>query len=244
MIIGYSTGAIEGHNINVLKAAELIKEAGCDAIELSALRWDELHTFTALPDDIVDFINGNFKYISVHLPKAVVLDCDEVFLINAVNILTNMFNNVNCIMHPDSIIRWDKWKDVSSLCIENMDSRSDYGRTDESLSLIFRSLLPKAGFCLDLAHAYASTWYPWDTGRVAFKERLRQSHVSGLLLGKHVRVSDPAFRRNGNWKPLAQQLGWLRLQRPNAPFILEGPVPANLIAIKTEVEEVRRMANQ
>lgn len=252
MIIGYSTGAIEGKNL--LEKVKLIKAAGCKAIELSALRmWELPELELNLTQEVCDLISSSFSYVSVHLPKETLCVSDEVCVGNCITAIDYLLPVNSFVMHPDGIINFPSWKLMGpKLVIENMDRRSAFGKTHESLNLIFKALLPEAGFCLDVAHAYDSNWYPREDikspvqldqdRKFHFQDRLRQVHLSGLLLGKHTRLGDPALKMHSSKVAVKDAVRRLsKLDNP-PPFILESPIGISQKLINWEVKEVENMA--
>jgi len=182
--IGFSTGALAKGDFG--KGIRLQKlHAGLRAIELSALRDDELPPLAseALQLDLTDF-----DYVSVHAPsKLSSLPEAEAF-----EHLSGLPSNWPIIAHPELMQTPSLWRTLGSrLCIENMDNRKTTGRTITEMRELFGSM-PAAGFCLDLGHARQIDPTMATAVRMAreFGPRLRQLHVSEIdQKGKHLPLS-------------------------------------------------------
>ncbi|HXA20541.1 MAG TPA: hypothetical protein VN380_26415 [Thermoanaerobaculia bacterium] len=152
------------------------------AIELSALREWEL-------GDLVRAAAGldvsNFEYVSIHAPSSLQKLSEE----DAVEMLTQLPERWNIVVHPDVVKRLDVWRSLEhQLCFENMDQRKKSGRTVAEIAPLLVAF-SKAGFCLDLGHAHQID----PTMGVAIEmlcrygDRLRQVHVSEVTPhGRHI----------------------------------------------------------
>ncbi len=149
------------------------------AVELSALSGSELSGLAAYLQDAPAM---PFRYISVHAPAKRFVEAD------ATVILRTFPSPVRAvIVHPDMVDEPNRYRALGSrLVFENMDARKSDGRTVQELERYFE-LLPEAGFCLDVAHA----WSLDPTMGLAydlldhFRSRLRQLHISSLDSGSH-----------------------------------------------------------
>lgn len=103
------------------------------------------------------------------------------------------------------------------MVLENLDHRPSTGRTPAELAPFFEAL-PKAGFCLDVAHVTAidPTLLLAHQLLDAFGARLRQLHLSSFVRdeAKHVPLTDEDITR---FEPI------LRRCR-GVPWILEAPL--------------------
>jgi hypothetical protein len=144
--IGFSTGALEKGDYGA--ALDWLNEhTDTDAVEISALRFDELEpTVRNLERLKLD----HFRYVSFHAPSSFRPDQEESVL----GWLKPVFDRGwNIVVHPDVIYTPDRWQFLGrQLLIENMDRRKSVGRTVDELKRFF-GLLPDARFCLDVAHA-------------------------------------------------------------------------------------------
>lgn len=164
--IGFSTGAIGKGDIK--KSLSILYNTSADAIELSALRYEELSS-------IVEALDANdltqYKYVSVHAPSRFTVD-NEPHIISVLRSL-----NLPIVVHPDTITSED-WNVLgSSLLIENMDTRKYTGKTVEELKPWF-SKFPESKMCFDIGHAYQL-----GIGNVldiirTFKGKIQQVHLS------------------------------------------------------------------
>ncbi len=144
-VVGFSTGALEKGDFR--RAIDWIKRGQPEAVELSALRFEELLPLVEAIDSLG--VEG-VEYVSFHAPSSFQREQES----QAVQLLTRVFDRGwNIVVHPDVIYTpslWLKFKD--QLLVENMDRRKSIGRTASELSEIFERL-PEARLCLDVAHA-------------------------------------------------------------------------------------------
>lgn len=122
------------------------------------------------------------------------------------------------ILHPDAIHDFRQWRAFGDrLCIENMDHRKPVGRTVQELRPVF-ARLPRASFCLDVAHARQCDPSMRLAARLldAFGDRLAEVHVSELdAHSRHVRLTRAGIR------DVRRVAG---LIPPHVPAIIEAPV--------------------
>lgn len=181
------------------------------ACELAALAEPELPA-------LIEWLAGRpslpFDFLSVHAPsKHRALPEAEL-----VDLLLTIAPRVDAIvLHPDVIEDHAVWAQLgATLAVENMDPRKDDGQTAASLQRHF-DLLPAAGLCFDVAHAYAidPTLAEGHAILDAFGDRLRHLHVSALD-GAHHHIA-----LNAEQEELIRPL----LERcRDVPWILEAPV--------------------
>lgn len=150
------------------------------AVELSALSGDEL-------PGLIAYLRTKprvpFRYASVHAP---VKNLDEETLVPQLAELPLWVRSI--VTHPDAISELAPYRLLGTrLVMENMDDRKRTGRVADEMETFFEEL-PKAGFCLDVAHAW-SIDPTMDVARELldrFRSRLRQVHLSSLSGGHHV----------------------------------------------------------
>jgi hypothetical protein len=179
------------------------------AAELAALSLPEfagleawLHTLPPLP----------FRYLSVHAPTKH-LDGDEAGLVERLAALPPAVRSI--VVHPDVIADPAVYARLGSrLVLENMDTRKTFGQDADDLASLF-AVLPEAGLCLDVAHAGAVD----PTMDLAhelldrFGARLRQLHVSSLVDGEHVPLTEQDAER---FQPVLRRC-------VDVPWVLEAP---------------------
>ena len=142
---GFSTGALARGNFRA--AASWISSTNSDAIELSALRINELEPlmFALRSLDL-----RQFTYKSIHAPKSYRED-QEQQIVDSLLIATQQGFRV--VLHPDAIHDIGLWGALGDmLCLENMDMRKRIGRTADEMESFFLRL-PEARFCFDIGHA-------------------------------------------------------------------------------------------
>lgn len=144
-VVGFSTGALEKGDFR--RAIDWIKRGQPEAIELSALRFEELQP---LVDAIDSVAVEEIEYVSFHAPSSFQKEQES----QVVELLSRVFERGwNIVVHPDVIYTPSLWlKFKEQLLVENMDRRKAIGRTAFELSKIFEEL-PEARLCLDVAHA-------------------------------------------------------------------------------------------
>ncbi len=219
MNIGFSTGSLAFGDFN--RGISLLLSEKVPVIEISALRENELDP---LLKSINDIDLSFFKYISFHAPSRRI-NLSESELINKLIELAK--KGFPIIVHPDIIEDITLWTQLGDLlCIENMDKRKPIGRSALDLELIFNEL-PKARFCLDLAHARQVDPTMGEARSMIkrFGSRLIQLHVSTInSKSKHESLNVDAL--------LAYQK-LSHLINPEIPVILESPVSPQ--AIRNEI---------
>lgn len=210
MIIGFSTGSLAFGNFN--RALEMLVNKNVNAIELSALREEELPT---LINSIRDLNLDKYKYISIHAPSKL-KNTTEDEVIKYLSALIEF--NWHIIVHPDVILDYSKWEIFGDLlCIENMDKRKPIGRTTIDLEGIFENL-PKASFCFDLAHVRQvdSTMLEGYNMLSKFGHKLKQVHISDVnSASKHEKLNFSAILA---YKVISH------LIPSEVPIIIESPV--------------------
>jgi hypothetical protein len=143
--IGFSTGAIAKGDFR--RALQMLAPYKLSAVELSALRLDELPRLVEAVDDLEI---GGYRYISVHAPSHFAVT-DEVRVVSLLARLAK--RGWSIILHPDVIATDALWLDFGDqLLIENSDKRKPVGRTARDMESLF-GRFPKARFCFDIGHA-------------------------------------------------------------------------------------------
>ena len=146
------------------------------AVELTALGEDEL-------PGLLGFLAGDpplpFRYISVHGPSKGRQMAEEE-LVSRLAALPAFVDAI--VLHPDQIEDPSLYVPLGSrLLIENMDARKDSGKHGRELEQVFE-LLPAAGFCFDVAHAWTvdSTMAVGEELLDLFASRLKHVHLSSM----------------------------------------------------------------
>ncbi len=216
--IGFSTGALALGDFR--RGLELLAGRGVRAVELSALRENEL---PGLMEALDKLDLSRFDHISVHAPSKLrsLKEAEAARLL-----MPCIERRWPVILHPDAIGDHAHWAPFGDLaCIENMDNRKEDGRTTPELRPHFERL-PQASFCLDLGHARQvdpTLGIAREMLR-AFGSRLTQLHLSELDVKAH-------------HEPLSMATVWAvrEIARliPDCPVILESVVKAD--AIDTEL---------
>jgi hypothetical protein len=170
--IGFSTGALAKSDVRF--ALAMLQDKPVNAIELSALRQDELQPLVEQLDDL-DL--SRFRYKAFHAPSAI----DPSFEPVAIRLLERVASRGwPIITHPDAIHEPSRWASFGNvLCIENMDKRKAIGQTAGDLAELFVRF-PEASFCFDIGHARQVDPTMSEATMIlqTFVSRLKQVHVS------------------------------------------------------------------
>jgi hypothetical protein len=170
--IGFSTGALARGDVH--RALQMMQHKPLQAIELSALRQNEL---AMLVNQIDELELSQFRYISVHAPSSL----DPEFEPEALKLLELVSRRGwPIVVHPDAVHRVEEWARFGDLLlIENMDKRKPIGQTAADLAAIF-GRLPDAMLCLDLGHARQidPTMSEATAIFTRFAGKLKQLHIS------------------------------------------------------------------
>lgn len=212
MKIGFSTGSIALGDVR--RGVDVAKVGDTNAIELSALREEELEPLLQSLDALQTEL-GKFFYISFHAPSKREKMTERELVSKLRSVAKRGWA---IIVHPDVITDFAIWRDLGeAVCIENMDKRKLIGRTASQLKKVFDEL-PEATFCFDIGHAWQvdPTMQEADAFLKAFGTRLRQVHMSYVNSASgHERLNDESMEA---YKNLARRLG------TSIPVILETPV--------------------
>lgn len=208
--LGASTGYMQQLRADWPGQVEEAMKLSPFAVELSALSEPEL-------DGLLRYLDGEpsfpFLYLSVHGPAK-----DRSMLErHLVAMLVKIAPRVAAIvMHPDTIEDVSAYEELGrKLVLENLDASKRDGRTADELGRWF-DLLPEAGFCFDIAHAW-SVDVSLGVARELldrFGSRLRHLHVSSLRDLRHVPLS---VDDEGLFAPLLNRCR-------DVPWILEAPL--------------------
>lgn len=221
---GYSTGTLAKSDTS--RAVQMLECSTADAVELSALREEEL-------DLVLKFIECkefcHFRHVSFHAPSRLAhLTEDE--LIGKLKPVAE--RGWLIIIHPDIIEDFEKWACFGNLlCIENMDNRKPTGRYVEELAAVF-DVLPEASFCFDLAHARQvdGTMALAKNLLQRFSTRLREIHISEVNAeSAHICMTESA---RADFTTLLESLV------ESVPVILESPVSSS-DSLEEELQSVR-----
>lgn len=215
MRIGFSTGSLALGDVR--RGLQMAAESETNAIELSALREEELEPLINLLDDL-DL--NHFSYVSFHAPSRLTHLSEQ----QAVGLLQSVAQRGwTIVVHPDVIRDVSLWQTLGRhLCLENMDKRKPTGRTVKEMQSYFERL-PDATFCFDIGHARQvdPTMLEARSFLRQFKGRLAQVHMSYVNSASHHECLNfeaaVAFRRVVGLIP------------KDTPIILETPVPEGML---------------
>lgn len=208
--IGFSTGALAYADFR--RGLAMTRDAGCAAVELSALRQVEL---LPLLESLTDVDLTGFDYVSIHAPSQFDATWEPI---GWKRLHKESWRRWPIVVHPDSLHDFALWRELGALlCVENMDKRKPTGRTARELDVIFHQL-PEASLCFDIGHVRQCDPTMTEAYLVLreFGSKLRQVHVSEVnTRSKHDRLSYSsilAYREVAHLIPAS------------VPLILETPV--------------------
>lgn len=217
MKFGFSTGSLAKGDFRL--ALQMLSGHNLDAVELSALREEEL---PPLLDALSDLDLRGYEHISLHAPSKLQNLSEQ----ELVNLLVGV--QFPIVVHPDVITSPSLWCALGDrLLIENMDKRKPVGRTADELDAVFDSL-PEARLCLDVGHARQidSSLYEMRTILRRHGHRLAEVHLSEVNSAcGHERLSRMAIEA-------FQQIAYLI--PGETPIILETPVESEKIGLELE----------
>lgn len=170
--IGFSTGALARGDFR--KALQLLAGRNVCAVELSALRQDEL---LPLVRQLKELDLTAFQYVSFHAPSSMEASFEPIALRLLEEVAARKWP---IVAHPDAMHTPSEWNRLGdSLCIENMDKRKPVGQTAQDLAHFFE-LLPQASLCFDIGHARQVDPTMSEAAVILrrFRGRIRQLHVS------------------------------------------------------------------
>jgi len=170
--IGFSTGALARNDFR--KALQMLAGKKVSAVELSALRQDEL---VPLVEQLDSLDLSPFKYVSFHAPSAMERSFEPLALELLLQVAARKWP---IVVHPNAMYNPSEWRGLGScLCIENMDKRKPIGQTARNLAEIFETV-PDASLCFDIGHARQIDPTMSEASAILhrFRDRIRQLHVS------------------------------------------------------------------
>jgi sugar phosphate isomerase/epimerase len=224
--IGFSTGAVAKGDFR--EAIRRLQEHGVSAVELSALRLNELKRLT---EALADLDLSSFDFVSFHAPSRFG-PADEPYVVRMVESVAE--RGVPVVVHPDVIFTDRRWAQLGgSLLIENMDKRKDIGRTAADLSALF-DRFPAARFCFDIGHARQVDPTMTEARLIleAVGHRLAEVHMSEVnTASRHDPMSNYAIAAFSSIAGLIPD---------HIPVILETLVDQGQSDIPTEIDRARR----
>jgi hypothetical protein len=170
--IGFSTGALARSDFR--KALQMLCGKKVSAVELSALRQDEL---VPLVEQLEHLDLSPFQYVSFHAPSAMEPSFEPLALRLLLQVAARKWP---IIVHPNAMYTPSEWRRLGDcLCIENMDKRKPIGQTAKNLAEIFETV-PDASLCFDIGHARQVDPTMSEASAILhrFRGRIRQLHVS------------------------------------------------------------------
>jgi hypothetical protein len=170
--VGFSTGALARGDFR--KALQMLEGKKVRALELSALRQDEL---APLVEQLKDLDLTSYKYVSFHAPSSMEPSFEPIALRLLEEVAARKWP---IVAHPDAMHTPSEWNRLgNNLCIENMDKRKPVGQTAQDLAR-YLDLLPKASLCFDIGHARQVDPTMSEAASILrrFQGRIQQLHVS------------------------------------------------------------------
>ena len=184
-LTGFSTGAIALGDFRA--ALDILNRYNVEAIELSALRLEELGP---LVDALPTLSLQKYSYISFHAPTRFSA-LEEPSVVDKLTAVMDLRWPI--IVHPDSIFDKKRWRPLASiLCFENMDKRKPIGRTANELSS-FLDFFSESSICFDIGHASQIDRTMSEACLILqkFERRIRQVHISEVnTRSEHTRISE------------------------------------------------------
>lgn len=179
--VGASTGYMQDKRGDWEGLVESALAVSSSAVELAALSEREL---PGLLEFLRDSPELPFRYISLHAPTKQ-MAMPEVELVDLLSRVPVWVDAI--VAHPDVIDDFGSYAPLGRrLLIENMDNRKGTGRTADELASVFE-VLPEAGLCFDVAHAWSIDPSMEEGARIldAYRGRLRHVHLSSLDDASH-----------------------------------------------------------
>lgn len=206
--VGISTGLLASYRTQWNELVDIAASVSVAAIELSALSAEEL---PGLSGFLATHSGLGFDYVSVHGPAKGWAGSAAMLAAELDRLLPDYVEAV--VMHPETLDSPEAFRGLGPrLLLENMDPFKPDARTADELAPFFR-LLPDAGFCFDVAHAYLMD----PTMGVAhelldrYRDRLREVHVSSILHdGTHVPLRDADIARYSQVLERCTSVPWIR----------------------------------
>lgn len=222
--VGYSTGALAYGDVEsaIARAVQL----GCEAIEISLLRFDE---FLAYAGRLGDLDVSSFARVTLHAPKYPRARDVERAVASALRAAPDW----PVVLHPDRICDAGVWREFGELLlIENLDRRVRTFATAEGILDLINEDLPDASVCFDVAHAYQVD-KTFSVARALVTElgsRIRQVHMSELdAAAQHCRTSSFVLSR----------YAWLLQRLGRVEAVICEAVPESFDEARCELHRVR-----
>lgn len=183
-IIGFSTGVLFNEPMDMIEKIEIIRNVGCNAVELAYLKvyhlFDGADRLSAATNILKDF-----KYVSLHAPTYEYGDNPGTQKIFDIIQQINSWRKLDLvIVHPHEVLDFSVFKDAGfKVGFENMDrKRKSFGKAylePKDLIGLF-SKHSQYSFILDVAHIFCVD--PTLTAAVGFFEltnQVAEIHLSG-----------------------------------------------------------------
>ena len=216
MKIGFSTGCFwklyNGVNKDQLN---IIKNTGCNAIELSATAPGRITELFVMDTSLV----LSFEYISLHAPSLDVSDSELSILLKKLELLVKKFNVKTVVVHPDTVRNWDLLaKSNLPIGLENMDGQKTKFQSAEELLPILEKY--NFRFVFDVNHIYTidKTLSLAKSFQPLFKH-LAHVHFSGMKVYDGFKNHYPAH--------LLNQEEIFKVTPKECPIIIESPFLEN-----------------
>lgn len=129
------------------------------------------------------------------------------------------------VTHPDTLTQLAPYRALDTrLVFENMDDRKTTGPTADELAPVFDEL-PRAGFCLDIAHVHSidPTMAAGHELLDRFRSRLRQVHLSSLTGGHHVPLTEADEELFSGVLERCRDVPWILEARQPERWLVEPP---------------------
>lgn len=211
--LGFSTGALHKTGLTMKEKIRAIKDVGCNAIELSALKFEEFESY-GLEKLCAEDLEC-FDFVSMHASK-----CGYGWNKNTKKVFDKI-DNVNnirkldvVVFHSSNVINFDVFNNQNFVvAFENMEKRGKFGTTPKDIEEVLTQN-EKFRMVLDISHAFvldptlnlAQDFYS------KFKDKIAEIHLSG-----HIYFHEPLFK--------TKQVDIIKLiQDFNIPIIIESVI--------------------
>ncbi len=223
--LGFSTGALARGDFR--RGLSLLRSFHADAVELSALRIEELQP---LVEGIPDLDLRPYSFVSIHAPSRF-SSGQEKWVTEQLHLFAK--RGYPIVIHPDVIFTPALWKPFGGmLLIENMDKRKPVGRNVTELNQIFEAL-SCARWCFDIGHARQVDPSMTEASLMleAFGNRLAEVHISEVnTASRHDPIS---------WNAVLAFQSVARYIPQDTPVILETLIDRNQSEIEIEMQRAR-----
>ncbi|MFH0852833.1 MAG: hypothetical protein V1853_00280 [bacterium] len=223
-LLGYSTGgAAYQENLSLNERIKLLRDLGCNAIELGFVRPERYENEPMSEIDIE--LLKSFSWVSLHAPGGnweYQNDEKTKKLLSDIKDLHERYPLDLVVFHPD---RFDDFAELNELpfliAMENMDSAKKSFKKPSHLTSMFKDH-PDWKLVIDLQHCYSLDKSMSDVQDFVdnYSDRLKEVQISGAGKVKPNAVSHvPLY--NADQKVVGEALKKLT----NYPIIIESPVP-------------------